>query len=322
MQPGVFYLCGSRDPVVRGLSSSAARASLATATAATRCTARARSMAKKKDATADDDAGGDAPAEAQVAPSEKKTKKSEKANENYTPKKTHLGDTATIKRLMDDAVVHVFLDKEEGYAYSEDTSMSNLKLFVGFIGVGASLVSHVYPAPFPKNWWVLGLCCAFYFAMSGVLQLLLSFVELESLLVVRGKGKGGGDGGRVPGLNVSSHFPRFQEIYTVGITPVAGSALSMYAAPRFRPDLPGGNTEAGCLQRSWSVESTPPPISASHLRLPSPPTTPPPPPPPPLLSARPVRAQPTPRAHSKPPVRIATAQSSSTRRATSRRTLL
>ena len=49
---------------------------------------------------------------------------------------------------------------EEGLGYVEDTALSNLKLVVGFAGVGASLVSHIYPAPFPKNWLVLLLCCA------------------------------------------------------------------------------------------------------------------------------------------------------------------
>jgi hypothetical protein len=180
------------------------------------------------------------------------------------PKRTHLGDSGTIKRLMDDAAIFVLLDDDEGYKYVEDTSMYNLKLVVGFAGVGASLVSHVWPATFPKNWWVLLLCCAFYFLMSGVLQLLLSFVELESIIVLRGKPRD--DGTRRPGINVSSFFPRFQEIYTLGFTPVPGSAMSLQNAPRFRPDLPGGNTEAHCLQFSWSVESARRPPSTTSQR--------------------------------------------------------
>ena len=71
--------------------------------------------------------------------------------------------------------------------FAEDTSMSNLKLFIGFSAVGASLLSHVYPAPFPRNWWCLLFCCAIYFALSGVLQLLLSFVELESIILLRAR---------------------------------------------------------------------------------------------------------------------------------------
>ena len=101
----------------------------------------------------------------------KKAKKEAEETVMVTAKKTVLGDTATIKRLMDDAAITALLDEDE-LDYDEDVSLSNVKLVVGFAGVGASLVSHAFPAPFPKNWWVLLICCAFYFAMSGVLQLL------------------------------------------------------------------------------------------------------------------------------------------------------
>ena len=234
-------------------------------------------MAKKKkeDADAEEVDGAD---KGSTEVAEKKEKK--KPKKQYVEKRTNLGDTATIKRILDDAVIEVrtahfptptatgvivgdnhhltvrrpgqvLLDEGER-GYNEDTSMSNLKLFIGFSGVGASLLSHVYPAPFPRNWWCLLLCCAFYFAMSGLLQLLLSFVELESILLLRGKSDG--KQRSVPGLNVSSHFPRFQEIYTLGITPVPKGFLALASAPKFRPDVPGGNTAAHCLQRSWAVE--------------------------------------------------------------------
>ena len=168
----------------------------------------------------------------------------------------------------------VILDKDDLH-YVADVALSNLKLIIGFAGVGSSGVSHAYPASFPKNWWVLLVCCAFYFITSGILQarglqntcthgdegargrarlpapattatprpatqprrppsacpvtasrctaamrpppsapplgaqLLLSFVELESILLVKGKK---GESGSTGGLNFSSHFPRFQEV--------------------------------------------------------------------------------------------------------------
>ena len=42
--------------------------------------------------------------------------------------------------MLDDAVIQVMLDeeKDEGLGYEEDTALSNLKLVVGFAGVGAS----------------------------------------------------------------------------------------------------------------------------------------------------------------------------------------
>ena len=42
-------------------------------------------------------------------------------------------------------------------------------------------------------------------------QFLLSFIELESILLVKGKKKG--EGRQAGGLNFHSHFPRFQEVH-------------------------------------------------------------------------------------------------------------
>lgn len=53
----------------------------------------------------------------------------------------------------------------------------------------------------------------------------------------------------------SSHFPRFQEVYTLAVTPLpSGRLLPQAGSPTFRPDLPGGNTSPYCMQRSWSIE--------------------------------------------------------------------
>jgi len=186
------------------------------------------------------------------ATKDKKKERADKKREEYldVPKKTNLGDSATIKRIMDDAVIQVVLDEShEGLNYEEDSALSNLKLVVGFAGVGASLVSHVYPAPFPKNWLVLLLCCAWYFLMSGILQLILSFCELESILLVRGPTPD------VCGLNFSSHLPRFQEMYTLGITPLPKGSLGLASAPKFRPMPPSTvvATSADGSQKQWPV---------------------------------------------------------------------
>lgn len=185
---------------------------------------------------------------------EKKEKKKEKKareereEKKEVAKKTALGDTATMKRILDDAVIKVILEAEDSQ-FDEDTALSNLKLFVGFASVGSSAFSHAYPATFPKNWWVLLACCTFYFVCSGILQALLSFVELESILLVKPKP---GSSKRA-GLNISSHFPRFQEMYTLGITPLPKGSLFLPFAPKFRPQEEGVKEEEGCSQRSWPV---------------------------------------------------------------------
>lgn len=186
-------------------------------------------------------------------PEEKKSRKSKKEKEKEkeeAPKKTSLGDSGTMKRMLDDAAIKVLLDSG-GLAYEEDTGLSNVKLVVGFAGVGASLISHVYPATFPKNWWVLLACCAFYFICSGILQFLLSFVELESILLL--KGKVGPDGKRGAGVNVSSHFPRYQEEYTLGISPLPSGSLGLAWAPKFQPLEAGKGNQLAHGQRLWRV---------------------------------------------------------------------
>jgi len=175
------------------------------------------------------------------------------SQDESSQKKTNLGDSANIKRILDDAVIKVLLDPKGKLGYEEDVAMSNVKLVVGFSAVGSSLVSHVYPATFPKNYWVLLACCAYYFICSTVLQFILSFWELESILLLRPQDR---TAGKDKCLNISSHFPRFQEVYTLGITPVPGGSLFLATAPTFVPNSQGSKTSGKqplTDQRSWSV---------------------------------------------------------------------
>ena len=190
-------------------------------------------------------------------PGEGRSDEAKESKSSYSsaeqPKRTNLGDSGTMKRMLDDAVIKVILDRNE-LNYEEDTALSNIKLLIGFAGVGASLISHIYPATFPKNWWVLLACCAFYFICSGVLQLLLSFVEIESILLV--KPKKDADGKMRLGFNVSAHFPRFQEMYTIGLPPLPRGSLGLAWAEKFKPqnpELPVEPSANGFGQRRWSV---------------------------------------------------------------------
>jgi hypothetical protein len=151
-------------------------------------------------------------------------------------------------------VINVMLENDSPFV--EDVGLSNLKLIIGFGSVAASVVSHIYPAPFPKNWWVLLACCAWYFIGSGILQLLLSFVELESIVLLRYK-NAERRGKRASGINVTSHFPRYQHIYTLGITPLPSGSLALFSAPKFKPNpTPEGQElpQADYAQIHWSSE--------------------------------------------------------------------
>eukprot|EP00967_Tisochrysis_lutea_P091892 scaffold132258_cov28-Tisochrysis_lutea.AAC.1 len=146
---------------------------------------------------------------------------------------------------------------EDESPFVEDVGLSNLKLIIGFGSVAASVVSHVYPAPFPKNWWVLLGCCLWYFIGSGLLQLLLSFVELESIVLLRYKDKER-RGNRAAGINVTSHFPRYDHVYTLGITPLPSGSLALFSAPKFKLNpTPKGEElpQADYAQIHWSANA-------------------------------------------------------------------
>lgn len=143
-----------------------------------------------------------------------------------------------MKRLLDDHVAEVMQGELK---YEEDIALSNVKLVVGFAGVCAAIVSHFYPKPFPHNWWVLLACCAWYFAMSGILQFLLSYVELEAFLQLKPRAPA------TAGLNIASSLPRFSDRYSLAITPLPRGSLSMWSAPKFR-HVPGG------AEGVWSAE--------------------------------------------------------------------
>ena len=73
-----------------------------------------------------------------------------------------------------------------------------------------------------------------------------------------GDGGGGGGGKRGEGLNVASHFPRFQEVYTLAITPLPKGAMGLWSAPKFHapnePPKPTGEPSyvGGAFQQSWA----------------------------------------------------------------------
>ena len=87
---------------------------------------------------------------------------------------------------MDDAAITALLDEDE-LDYDEDVSLSSVKLVVGFAGVGASLVSHAFPAPFPKNWWVLLYCRCAWSLLLQRRPPVHALVHEQNILLVQGK---------------------------------------------------------------------------------------------------------------------------------------
>ncbi|CAM9233949.1 unnamed protein product [Phaeothamnion confervicola] len=119
--------------------------------------------------------------------------------------KVETGDNLKVKQAMDEAVIRAALD----CGYEEDHFWSNFKLILMAAGCAFALCAQFYPMPFPQSRPLLAGCCVSYFVCSGLLQLVMSFFEQDTIMftkATRGQGKG---------LRLRTSFPRFQDIFTV-----------------------------------------------------------------------------------------------------------
>ena len=82
------------------------------------------------------------------------------------PRPINLGDTLTIKRLLDEATAATV----ENCNYPPDNTLSNIQLFWGVNAVLIAPLAHFYPLPFPESRTILFICCVCYFFCYGVLQ--------------------------------------------------------------------------------------------------------------------------------------------------------
>ena len=87
------------------------------------------------------------------------------------------------------------------------------------------MVAQFAPLPFPDSRPVLGSCCAAYFILSGVLQLVTTFVDRDCILITKVMKKSQTSGASMEknpnltkyGLRIRTSLPRFSEFYTVQI---------------------------------------------------------------------------------------------------------
>eukprot|EP01119_Soliformovum_irregulare_P003196 TRINITY_DN13533_c0_g1_i1.p1 TRINITY_DN13533_c0_g1~~TRINITY_DN13533_c0_g1_i1.p1 ORF type:complete len:198 (-),score=55.61 TRINITY_DN13533_c0_g1_i1:4-564(-) len=138
------------------------------------------------------------------------------ATEVTVPERTkiNLCDPGAIKRVLDDAITKYFMEE---LCLGEETSLSNIKLILGFISVSLALTAQFYPAPFPENYYVLLICCPIYFVLSGILQYIATYKEKEYILFTMPTGPG------KKGIKVRASLPKYSYDFTVGITPIDGN---------------------------------------------------------------------------------------------------
>jgi signal peptidase complex subunit 2 len=138
-----------------------------------------------------------------------------------------VGDMIKVKQIMDETVAAAILEH-----INEDYRMDNIKLAIMALACAFAMVAQFAPIPFPESRIILGSCCCCYFVLSGILQLITSFVDMDSILITKPLSKEGPNGTGPEekktklsqienrdlfqyGVRVRTQFPRFSEWYTV-----------------------------------------------------------------------------------------------------------
>jgi signal peptidase complex subunit 2 len=138
-----------------------------------------------------------------------------------------VGDMIKVKQILDETVAAAILEH-----INEDYKLDNIKLLIMASACAFAMVAQFAPIPFPESRVVLGGCCCCYFILSGVLQLITSFVDIDSILITKPLAKHGPNGTGPDekktklsqienkdlfqyGVRVRTQFPRFSEWYTV-----------------------------------------------------------------------------------------------------------
>jgi signal peptidase complex subunit 2 len=123
-----------------------------------------------------------------------------------------LGDMVKLKQILDESVASKILEKLE-----EEYRLDNFKLGIMVAACMFAMVAQFSPVPFPDSRPLLGLCCCVYFFLSGILQLITTFIDKDSILLTKalsGKCDTNPDMEKY-GVRVRSQLPRFSEWYTV-----------------------------------------------------------------------------------------------------------
>jgi len=176
-------------------------------------------MAKKKKATS---ATADA-----VPASESEVKKAQETDEDEDEDvseddaseiellQVDVGDIVKLKQILDETVAGTLLDK---CSLVEDHSVDNVKLLVMALACTFAMVAQFAPLPFPDSRPILGGCCAAYFILSGLLQIVTTFWDKDCIMATKPLEKAKNMKNTETekyGLRIRTCMPRFSEFYTV-----------------------------------------------------------------------------------------------------------
>ncbi|PSC77014.1 putative signal peptidase complex subunit 2 [Micractinium conductrix] len=138
--------------------------------------------------------------------------------EEHKEEQLNLGDSGALKRALDEAVIEAIADA----GHEMDNTLTDLKIALGLGACALACVAQFYPKKYPDNFWVLLGCVAAYVVLSTAMTVVATVWEKDAVLFTRGLRQGGGP----PALAVSTRLPRFQETFTLTITPRGARAAS------------------------------------------------------------------------------------------------
>jgi len=141
-----------------------------------------------------------------------------------------VGDVIKVKQILDEAVAETLVSEDlsahgDKVIIEEDYRHENIKLFLMALAcVFAAVAQFGLTSDFPNNRMWLGVCCASYFCLSGILQLIMTFIDKDCIMMTKPlsdpamiqlvKSSGNKEMDKY-GIRVRTQFPRFSEFYTV-----------------------------------------------------------------------------------------------------------
>lgn len=121
-----------------------------------------------------------------------------------------LGDMVKLKQVLDETVAAAIVEQ-----VPEDYRWDNIKLTIMFTACLFAAAAQFAPLPFPESRPVLGVCGTAYFVLSGILQLITTFIDKDSILLTKPVPDSTNKDMQKYGLRVRSSLPRFSEWYKV-----------------------------------------------------------------------------------------------------------
>jgi signal peptidase complex subunit 2 len=139
------------------------------------------------------------------------------------------GDQVKLKQILDETVAAAMLE-----LVPEDYRFDNIKLGLMTSACLFACIAQFAPVPFPDCRPILGVCCCMYFILSGILQLITTFIDKDCILLTQPLPASKNKNLNTYGIRVRTHLPRFSEFFTL--------ILEFQKMP-----------ETPCVEQKWSV---------------------------------------------------------------------